>query len=156
MTNLRNSVKTKTILTVSMAILVWQFSFPHTVIAKTVTLDEGNADLTAKFEEQWQITQNETLADIRLPENPDRPQPPAKKTVRLTVTAYSSTVDQSDTDPFTTASGTQVHDGTLAANFLPIGTRVRLPDQFGNKIFVVEPISGCPPAKKLLPGAPRL
>lgn len=60
------------------------------------------------------------------------------KTIRLTVTAYSSTVDQTDSDPFTTASGATVEDGIIAYNFLPFGTRVRFPERFGNKIFVVE------------------
>jgi len=59
------------------------------------------------------------------------------KTIRLTVTAYSSTVDQTDGDPFTTASGAQVRDGIIAHNTLPFGTRVRLPEAFGEKIFVV-------------------
>ena len=53
-------------------------------------------------------------------------------------TAYSSTVDQCDSSPFTTASGTHVHDGTIAANFLRFGTKVRFPALFGNKIFIVE------------------
>jgi 3D (Asp-Asp-Asp) domain-containing protein len=61
-----------------------------------------------------------------------------KKVIYVTVTAYSSTVDQCDSTPFITASGTRVHDGTLAANFLPFGTRVRLPDYSGEKIFIVE------------------
>jgi 3D (Asp-Asp-Asp) domain-containing protein len=60
-----------------------------------------------------------------------------KKTVRLTVTAYSSTVDQTDGDPFTTASGFRVRDGVIAHNVLPFGTRVRFPDTFGDKVFVV-------------------
>ncbi len=41
-------------------------------------------------------------------------------------TAYSSTVAQTDSDPFTTASGTRVRPGIVAANFLPLGTRLRL------------------------------
>lgn len=60
------------------------------------------------------------------------------KTIRLTVTAYSSTVDQTDGDPFTAASGAKVHDGMVAHNGLPFGTKVRFPDQFGDKIFVIE------------------
>jgi 3D (Asp-Asp-Asp) domain-containing protein len=63
---------------------------------------------------------------------------PARRTLRLAVTAYSSTVDQTDSDPFTTASGTTVSDGTVAYNFLPFGTQVRFPDIFGDKIFIVE------------------
>lgn len=50
------------------------------------------------------------------------------------VTGYSSTVDQTDGDPFTTASGTQVREGTLASNFLPLGTMVRI----GGRELVVE------------------
>ena len=56
----------------------------------------------------------------------------------LTVTAYSSTVDQCDSDPFTTASGTTVHDGTVAANFLPFGTLVTFPDYSGDKVYIIE------------------
>lgn len=60
-----------------------------------------------------------------------------KKTFWLTVTAYSSTVDQTDSDPFTTANGTRVRDGVIAHNFLPFGTKVRFPDRFGDKVFIV-------------------
>lgn len=61
-----------------------------------------------------------------------------KRTLRITVTAYSSTKDQTDADPFITASGTFVRDGIIAHNFLPFGTRVRFPEVFGDKIFVVQ------------------
>ncbi|MDP3764672.1 MAG: hypothetical protein Q8Q95_03575 [bacterium] len=54
------------------------------------------------------------------------------------VTAYSSSVDETDSTPFITASGKKVRDGIVAANFLPMGTKIRIPDIFGNKIFVVE------------------
>jgi len=56
----------------------------------------------------------------------------------VTATAYSSTVDQCDSTPFITANGTHVHDGTIAANFLKFGTKVRLPSLYGDKIFIVE------------------
>ena len=61
-----------------------------------------------------------------------------KKTMYVTVTAYSSTKDQTDGNPYLTGLGTPVRDGIVAANFLPIGTVVRFPDKFGEKIFVVE------------------
>lgn len=61
-----------------------------------------------------------------------------KRTVRLTVTAYTSSVDETDNSPFITASGTRVRDGIIAQNSLPFGTRVRFPDAFGDKVFVVE------------------
>ena len=54
------------------------------------------------------------------------------------VTAYSSSVDETDSTPFLTASGEYVRDGIVAANFLPFGTRIRIPEVFGNKIFIVK------------------
>ena len=61
-----------------------------------------------------------------------------KKKMRVLATAYSSTVDQCDSTPFITANGTRVHDGTLAANFLKFGTKVKFPALYGDKIFIVE------------------
>lgn len=54
------------------------------------------------------------------------------------VTAYSSTPEQTDSTPFITASGTKVKDGIIAANFLPFGTKVKIPEHFGEKVFIVE------------------
>lgn len=72
-----------------------------------------------------------------LPTIPDKPII-VKKTLTVRSSAYSSTVDQTDSDPFTTASGAKVHDGTVAANGLPFGTKIRIPQYFGDKVFVVE------------------
>ncbi len=55
-----------------------------------------------------------------------------------TLTAYSSTPEQTDDSPFVTAAGTFVHDGIVAANSLPFGTKILIPDIFGDKIFTVE------------------
>lgn len=56
----------------------------------------------------------------------------------VVVTAYTSTPGQTDDDPFTAATGKRVHDGMIAANKLPFGTKVILPELYGNKVFVVE------------------
>lgn len=56
----------------------------------------------------------------------------------ITVTAYSSTMDQTDDSPFIMASGRRVYDGAIAANFLPFGAKVRFPELYGEKIFTVE------------------
>lgn len=61
-----------------------------------------------------------------------------RRVMYVTVTAYSSTPDQTDDTPFIAASGKHVFDGMVAANFLRLGTRVRFPDYFGNKSFFVE------------------
>lgn len=58
--------------------------------------------------------------------------------VRATVTGYSSTPEETDSTPFITASGTDVHEGVAAANWLPLGTKIRIPDLFGDTVFTVE------------------
>lgn len=63
---------------------------------------------------------------------------PSIETRKITVTAYSSTPDQTDDSPFITASGAWVYDGIVASNFLPFGTKVRFPELFRDKIFTVD------------------
>ncbi len=41
-------------------------------------------------------------------------------------------------DPSVTALGTFPRDGVVAANFLPFGTKIKIPSLFGDKVFVVE------------------
>lgn len=60
------------------------------------------------------------------------------KTIKVVLTAYSSTVDQTDSTPFITASNTRTRDGIVAANFLAFGTKVKIPAIFGDKVFTVE------------------
>lgn len=60
------------------------------------------------------------------------------RTFKVTVTGYSSTIDQCDADPFTTASGKHVRHGTLATNSLSFGTLVKFPEYFGDRVFIVE------------------
>ncbi len=65
-------------------------------------------------------------------------EPSVIKEMWITVTAYSSTPDQTNDMPFTTAWMTPVRDGVIAANFLPFGSMVRFPDVYGDKVFYVE------------------
>lgn len=58
--------------------------------------------------------------------------------MRVTATAYNSLPDQTDDTPFITASGTHVRMGVIAANFLPMGTMVKIPEYFGDQVFTVE------------------
>jgi 3D (Asp-Asp-Asp) domain-containing protein len=62
----------------------------------------------------------------------------AVKIIKVIITAYSSTPDQTDDTPNITASNKQVRDGIIANNMLPFGTKVRIPELYGDKIFVVE------------------
>lgn len=64
------------------------------------------------------------------------------KTYQVPITAYSSTLDQTDGDPCTTANGFNVclhnQEDVVAANFLKFGTKVRIPEYFGDQIFTVQ------------------
>jgi 3D (Asp-Asp-Asp) domain-containing protein len=68
----------------------------------------------------------------------DKPIALKNDTMEVWVTAYSSTPEETDATPFTTASNKDVQDGFLAANFLPFGTKVKIPSLFGDKVFTVE------------------
>jgi 3D (Asp-Asp-Asp) domain-containing protein len=57
---------------------------------------------------------------------------------KVVVTAYNSEVGQTDDSPFIAAWGTRVYDGMIATNDLPRGTRVRFPDIYGSRVFVVD------------------
>ncbi|MDP2909542.1 MAG: hypothetical protein Q8N69_00475 [bacterium] len=65
-------------------------------------------------------------------------EPVRTKKVKVVITAYSSTVWQTDDTPFITASGEWVRDGIVANNMLPFGTRITIPEIYGDKTFIVE------------------
>jgi 3D (Asp-Asp-Asp) domain-containing protein len=54
--------------------------------------------------------------------------------IRVLATAYSSSGAETDSNPFATASGAPVGPGTLAANFLPFGSQVRI----GSFVYTVK------------------
>lgn len=56
----------------------------------------------------------------------------------VTVTGYSSSYDETDDTPYITASGDFVRDGIVATNFLPFGSKIKIPALFGDKVFVVK------------------
>jgi len=60
------------------------------------------------------------------------------KTIKVVLTAYSSSVEETDDTPFITASGKYVADGIIANNMLPFGTKIKIPKLYGNKIFIVQ------------------
>lgn len=60
------------------------------------------------------------------------------KVVKAVITAYTSTPDQTDSTPDIAATGKHVYDGMIAANWLPFGTKVKIPALYGDKIFTVD------------------
>ena len=136
--NLKRFIKAKnarkiTILASSIAIV---FSFFGVLIVK-YHLQNVNAELEKPVlnAEKLAMFQENSLVPVSSPKNPD---PRVKSKISALITAYSSTPWQTDEDPFITAAGTPVRDGVIANNLLPFGTKVRIPELYGDKIFVVE------------------
>jgi 3D (Asp-Asp-Asp) domain-containing protein len=83
--------------------------------------------------EEMQNATKETgvLPTADLGETPDR-------VMTVSMTAYNSLPEQTDGNPFETAMGTTVRRGIVAANFVPLGTYIKIPELYGDEIFVVE------------------
>ena len=113
--------------------------FAMLVVAPAIA--NADADVSLKLPDPKTVEmmvsamQNETQAFGDLPRAENAA---ARRTMTVSMTAYTSEVWQTDSTPFITASNTHVRDGIVAANFLPFGTKVRIPDLYGDKVFVVE------------------
>jgi len=72
---------------------------------------------------------------------PERQKAAGKNGGFHSMTAYTSEVAQTDSSPCITANGFNVckHgvEDTIAANFLKFGTKVKIPELFGDRVFIV-------------------
>ncbi|MBI4359234.1 MAG: 3D domain-containing protein [Candidatus Nealsonbacteria bacterium] len=67
-----------------------------------------------------------------------KPEATVLEKIDVVVTAYSSSVWETDDTPYLTAANTLTRDGVVASNLLPFGTKIRIPELFGEKTFVIE------------------
>jgi len=81
------------------------------------------------------ITQENSLLSVS---NRSLPEPKTVQRINMIITAYSSTPWETDDSPCITASGKTVEEGIIANNLLSFGTKVRIPELYGDKIFTVE------------------
>ena len=114
----------------ALASLIYNLVFPQSAL---IGIEKQEIELSLKPIDKLVTLQGQALVQST---NPDTPVVVTQYWVP--VTAYSSTPDQTDSTPFITASGTGVRDGVIACNFLRFGTKVRFPQLYGEKIFVVE------------------
>lgn len=120
--------------------LVFQFVlFPMPALA-----DEAVAEAEAAKNQTDLISLTAVKIDDQVPIVAEKPATPKYKVVRTsthTMTAYNSEVGQTDNSPCITANGFNVCEhgveDTVAANFLKMGTKVRIPELFGDRVFVV-------------------
>ncbi len=117
------------------------------IAGKNWALDSTYGSSASSTPEDAILSDEEIKEDITQKEPVGKKGTSAKKNVKtftVVATGYSSTPDQTDDSPFITASGTHVRDGIIAANVytkgqrIPFGTLVRIPEIFGDKVFVVE------------------
>ncbi len=116
-----------------------------TLITGFVALDSAQAAVLAMDTTTPQTTLKSTFSTVE-PLHEDGTtviQPKPDKVSAAVMTAYSSTPDQTDSDPFTAASGKRVYYGMIANNCYPFGTQLRFLDKdgnsaFGDKVFTVD------------------
>ncbi len=102
---------------------------PNSVGTTDITLNHGSVDAWGDF----LLTDNNSLDILDSPLALD-----TVEKFDVIITAYSSSIWETWGCPYTTASNTHVRDGIVANNMLPFGTKVRFPQLFGDKIFIVE------------------
>ena len=84
------------------------------------------------LENQFLLIQKNTLRAISSIRNQKIK---VKQKIKALITAYSSTPWETDDDPYITAAGTRVREGIVANNYFPFGTKIRIPEIFGDKIL---------------------
>lgn len=81
--------------------------------------------------------QNETRAFGDLP----RANPSTRRWFTVPISAYTSEAAQTDSTPCIAARGFDLcahnEEDVIAANFLPMGAQVRIPDLYGDRVFTV-------------------
>jgi 3D (Asp-Asp-Asp) domain-containing protein len=118
----------KTLITV-MSLSLFMGIFP--VLEHKAYAEPGNPLLIIQ---NLPIIQENSLTSFSSPATPE----PTFERIKVIITAYSSTPEETDDTPFITAAGTPVRDGIVANNLLPFGTKIKVPEIYGDKIFVVE------------------
>ena len=127
----------KNIVTMSALITITMVSMPviAEADAKSASVETSNAQETATSTTAF--SSDEAHIDYTF----ELPSYQRVKVIReyryVPMTAYTSRPEETDDTPFITADGSHVRDGIVAANFLPFGTKVRIPELFGDKIFEV-------------------
>ncbi|XOB41986.1 MAG: 3D domain-containing protein [Candidatus Nealsonbacteria bacterium] len=93
-------------------------------------------EISQVLEKGLPLLQGNSLLAISSPSNPESQY--TQKIIEVVVTAYSSSPWETDDSPYITAAGTWVREGIVANNKYPFGTEIRIPEIYGEKIFVVE------------------
>jgi len=117
---------------VFLIIVVLELMFPQISIANNI---EASTIDYLKVED----TLFRTKQTVKLPENRERE---PRFTTKIIATAYNSLPSQTDNSPCITASGFDLcehnTEDIIATNYLPMGTMIKIPELYGDRIFRVE------------------
>ncbi len=135
------TVRKTMVVTVLSAMLMAPVLAPAPVHAQTGLVNSALKGIASLFSSD-EVKADEVIPNV-FPEMNDRK---PTRVITAVMTAYSSEVAQTDNSPCIPADwkynlcehyekyGEQ---DTIAANFLPLGTKVRFPDLYGDKVFTV-------------------
>lgn len=117
-------------------IVVFDFVFfPAPVLAQNMDKSTNMSDV---IKLSYTVKENAPQFINKLPENEDKQ---VKWSGVFAVTAYNSEVGQCDDSPCITANGFNLCEhgieDSIATNMLPFGTKVKFPDLYGDRIFIV-------------------
>jgi len=130
----------KILFLVSLLFSFTQIMPQHMVLAKEVEVDYGRGPSELIF--------------INHPDNNQSPDPPPENNIKIisslpeneslpyyetyiTATAYTSRESETDGSPYLAAWGDHVFWGMIASNAFSKGTKIQIPDYFGNKMFSI-------------------
>jgi len=135
--------KLRFVLVIALISFVVDMSVPRVAFAEsTVVVDQDQAILKDET-----ANPDLDLLTQRFIENADEPVNIVDpyivtREMKVVSTAYSSTKDQTDSTPCITANGYNVCksgiENVVAANFLKFGTKIRIPELYGDQIFTVQ------------------
>ncbi|MBI2459522.1 MAG: 3D domain-containing protein [Parcubacteria group bacterium] len=133
----------KRVIIILVAVLFFEFLlFPAPVMAsqmeKDTEISQSQGFISSQNEVNQDINLNTMEFNGKLPESDAAD---IKFSQYFTITAYNSEAGQTDDSPCITANSFNVCangvEDTIAANFLPFGSKVKIPDLFGDRVFVV-------------------
>ena len=130
---------------------VFQFVlfFTPALAAETVAAQDGQISIgemakSPVMDQNAQKVANSTITDVvgaPVATSTVPVTPKVKSTSVHVITAYNSDVAQTDDSPCITANGFNVcqhgQEDTIAANFLKFGTKVKIPELYGDRVFTV-------------------
>jgi len=118
----------------SWGVIACVFCFCSGILPIKANLIENSIDFRLEnLGDNLVIIQENSLAAVNNFQNPE-----VKKVISVVATGYSSSPEETDDSPLITASGSCVREGIIANNLLPFGTEIRIPELYGEKIFIVE------------------